>query len=80
MIPGLQERDAPKRHLATAILMPIALVCLLGFILMVYALPFWVSLPVGLVLIAAGFALSLFIVDRMVGKKVKPPYNRFGDE
>jgi protein-S-isoprenylcysteine O-methyltransferase Ste14 len=76
---GLEERDAPKRYLATAVVLLIALVCVPGFVFMVYFWPFWIAFPAGLILMAIGIWISLVIVDRMVGKKVKAP-NRFGDE
>ncbi|MBI1749574.1 MAG: hypothetical protein HY234_04355 [Acidobacteria bacterium] len=77
---GLAERDAPQRYMATAVVLLIALVCVPSFVLMVYFWPFWIAFPAGLTVMAIGVGVSIFVVDRIVGKKVKPPHDRFGDE
>jgi protein-S-isoprenylcysteine O-methyltransferase Ste14 len=76
---GIPERDAPIRALATAVVLIIALVCVVSFVYMWYFWPFWIAFPAGLALIAIGIWISLVVVDRIVGKKVKPPYDRFGE-
>ena len=76
---GLAERDVAKRFLATAVVLIIALVSVVSFVYMWYFWPFWIAFPAGLILLAIGVGVSIFIVDRIVGKKVKPPYDRFGE-
>jgi membrane protein YdbS with pleckstrin-like domain len=76
---GVSERDVTQRVLATVVLFALALACTLGFVWMWMSWPFWIAFPSGLLLISAGVAIAIFLVGRIVRKKVKAPYDRFGE-
>ena len=76
---GLAGKDAPQRNLSLVVVLFVALVCVLGFVWMWSAWPFWIAFPAGLALLAIGIWISLVVVDQIVGKKVKPPFDRFGE-
>ena len=77
---GIPERDASKRALATVVVLLMALICVLISVWMIYALPSWIAFLCGFIVLALGVNMSISVVGRIVGKKVKPPHDRFGDE
>ena len=76
---GVSERDAPKRVLATVVLFVLALISVLGFVWMWMVWPFWIAFPAGLLLVAIGVGIGIFLVGRITRQKVKVPYDRFGE-
>lgn len=68
---GLPERDAKYRMLALVLLIPIAAASVLGTVHVYLLWPWWLALPVGLLLLAAGISVVYVLVGRVLPSKIR---------
>ncbi len=69
---GLPEKDAKFRMLARMGTIPIAIASVLGCVRLYMALPFWLALPAGVAVLAAGAVAVFLIVSEVLPSKMKP--------
>ena len=67
---GLPEEHAKYRFLSLPVTFAGSLLSVLGFLYLFVALPFWLALPVGLLLLAAAFVCIFFLVQKILPKKI----------
>lgn len=66
---GPAERGAKYRYLSVFVIVAVALISIGLFLWFTISLPWWVGLPAGIAVLAAGFLLLLKLVNRIVPKK-----------
>jgi len=64
------ERGAKYRYLSAPVIVIVALASFALFLWLAISLPWWVGLPAGIAVLAAGFLLLLKLVNRIVPKKL----------
>jgi cyanate permease len=74
---GLPERDAKYRYLAILALCVIVPVVFGLFFWAAASFAWWKALPLGILLIGAGFFLLLRVVDRILPKKLPRQEDRW---
>lgn len=63
------ERSAKYRYLSAPLIVVVALISIGLFLWFAISLPWWVGLPAGVAVLAAGFLLVLKLVNTIVPKK-----------
>jgi uncharacterized membrane protein len=72
-VAGLPEEHAKYRVLALLVTSAGCLVSILGSLYLLTVLPFWLALPVGVLLLAAAFVCVFFLVQKILPKKISRP-------
>jgi hypothetical protein len=68
---GLLPRDAKYRLRSLLVIMPIATACAAGVALVFISLPNWLCLLLTPLILAAGVAMGIFLVGRILPEKIR---------